>query len=93
MQVRSLGWEDPLEKEMATHSNILAWRIPWTEEPGRSMGLQIVRYERATKTFIFSKECTRCGIRIKEYNLKLKTKAGKSLSKGTSVLPQQCNSS
>ena len=35
--VRFLGWEDPLEKEMATHSSILAWRIPWTEEPG---GLQ-----------------------------------------------------
>ena len=35
--VRSLGWEDPLEKRMATHSSILAWRIPWTEEPG---GLQ-----------------------------------------------------
>ena len=34
-QVRSLGWEDPLEKGMATHSSILAWRIPWTEEPGR----------------------------------------------------------
>ena len=34
MQVRSLGWEDPLEKEMATHSSTLAWRIPWTEEPG-----------------------------------------------------------
>ena len=33
-QVRSLSWEDPLEKEMATHSSILAWRIPWTEEPG-----------------------------------------------------------
>ena len=33
-QVRSLGWEDPLEKEMATHSSILAWRIPWTVEPG-----------------------------------------------------------
>ena len=32
--VRSLGWEDPLEKGMATHSTILAWRIPWTEEPG-----------------------------------------------------------
>ena len=32
--VRSLGWEDPLEKRMATHSSILAWRIPWTEEPG-----------------------------------------------------------
>ena len=35
MQVMSLGGEDPLEKEMATHSSILAWRIPWTEEPGR----------------------------------------------------------
>ena len=34
MTVRSLGWEDPLEKEMATHSSILAWEIPWTEEPG-----------------------------------------------------------
>jgi len=35
IQVRSLGWEYPLEKEMATHSTILAWKIPWTEEPGR----------------------------------------------------------
>ena len=45
MQVHSLGGEDPLEKEMATHSNILAWEIPWTEEPGglQSMGLQRVR--------------------------------------------------
>ena len=34
IRVRSLGWQVPLEKEMATHSNILAWRIPWTEEPG-----------------------------------------------------------
>ena len=44
-QVRSLGREDPLEKEMATHSNILAWKIPWTEEPGwlLSMGFQRVR--------------------------------------------------
>ena len=43
--VRSLGQEDPLEKELATHSNILAWRIPWTEEPGglQSMRLQKVR--------------------------------------------------
>ena len=39
--VQSLGWEDPLEEGMATHSNILAWRIPWTEQPGglQSMGL------------------------------------------------------
>ena len=34
--VRSLGWEDPLEKGMATHSSILAWRIPWTEDPGKA---------------------------------------------------------
>ena len=42
MQVQSLGWEDPLEEGMATHSSILAWRIPWTEEPGmlQSMGSQ-----------------------------------------------------
>ena len=46
-QVQSLGQEDPLEKEMATHSSILAWKIPWTEEPGRlqSMGLQRVRHD------------------------------------------------
>ena len=46
-QVQSLSWEDPLEKEMATHSNILAWKIPWTEEPGRpqSMGWQRVRHD------------------------------------------------
>ena len=45
--VRSLGWEDPLEKEIATHSSILAWRIPWTEEPGRlqSMKSQGVRHD------------------------------------------------
>ena len=42
--VRSLGWEDPLEKEVATHSSILAWKIPWTKEPG-SMGLQRVRHD------------------------------------------------
>ena len=43
-RVRSLGWEDPLEKGMATHSSILAWRIPWTEKPSRlqSIGLQRV---------------------------------------------------
>ena len=47
IQVRSLGREGPLEKEMATQSSILAWRIPWTEEPGRlqSTGLQKVRHD------------------------------------------------
>ena len=45
--VRSLGWEDPLEKEMATHSSTLAWKIPWTEKPGRlqSMGSQRVGHD------------------------------------------------
>ena len=44
--VQSLGWEDPLEEEIATHSSILAWRIPWTEEPGgsQSVGSQRVRH-------------------------------------------------
>ena len=43
---QTLGWEDPLENGMATHSSILAWRIPWTEEPGglQSMGSQRVRH-------------------------------------------------
>ena len=45
--VLSLGWEDPLEKEMATQSNVLAWKIPWTEEPGRlqSSGSQRVGHD------------------------------------------------
>ena len=49
-QVRSLGREDPLEKEMVTHSSILAWRIPWTEKPGKlqSTGLQRIRQDWAT---------------------------------------------
>ena len=49
-RVRFLGWEDPLEKEMATHSSILAWRIPWTEEPGRlqSMGCKELDTTEAT---------------------------------------------
>ena len=44
-QVQSLGWEDPLAKGMATHSSILAWRIPKTEEPGGSSGLQKVGHD------------------------------------------------
>ena len=50
-RVRSLGWEDPLEEEMAIHSGILAWRISWTEEPGRlqSMGLQRAGHDGETR--------------------------------------------
>ena len=49
--VRSLGWEDPLEKEMATHSSILAWRIPWMEKPG---GLQSMGSQRVGHDFTFT---------------------------------------
>ena len=50
--IQSLDWEDPLEKGIASHSSILAWRIPWTEEPGgwQSVGLQRVRYAWQTNT-------------------------------------------
>ena len=56
MWVWSLGEEDPLEKEMATHSSILAWRIPWTEEPSglQSMGSQRVGHDWVTNTFFLS---------------------------------------
>ena len=49
-RVRSLGWEDPLEKELAIHSSAIAWKIPWIEEPGRlqSMGSKRVRHNWAT---------------------------------------------
>ena len=52
MQVEPLGWEDLLEKEMVTHSSILAWEIPWTEEPGelQSMGSKRVSHDFATKS-------------------------------------------
>ena len=54
--VRALGWEDPLEKEMAIHSSTIAWKIPWTEEPGRlqSMGPQRVGHDRATSLSLFA---------------------------------------
>ena len=60
--VRSLGWEDPLEKEMATHPSVLAWRIPWTEEPGglQSMGLQRVGHDWATSLTHSLKEIEVC---------------------------------
>ena len=56
MQVRSLGWEDALEKEMATHSSVLAWRIPWTEKPSRlqSMGSQRVRHDGSDLACVYA---------------------------------------
>ena len=53
--VQSLGWEGSLEKGMATHSSVLAWRMPWTEESGglQSTGILRVRHDRVTNTFTF----------------------------------------
>ena len=61
IQVQSLGWEDPLKEEVTIHSRILAWRIPWTEEPGglQSMGSQRVGHDWATNTFTKS-QSTHC---------------------------------
>ena len=55
-QAQSLNQEDPLEKGMATHSSVLTWRIPWTEEPGglQSMELQRVRHNQVTNTFTYT---------------------------------------
>ena len=51
--VRSLGWEDPPEKRMATHSSVLAWRIPWTEEPGRLTFTSHNEYENDDRSGFF----------------------------------------
>ena len=60
-QIQSLGQEDPLEEEMATHSSILDWEIPWTEEPGglESKGLQRVRHD-----WVSTQARTACGISV-----------------------------
>ena len=52
--VRSLGWEDPLEEGMATHSSVLAWRIPWTEEPGRQ---QFIGHKESDTTEVTEHTC------------------------------------
>ena len=66
IQIRSLGQEDPLEKEMATHSSTLAWKIPWTGEPGglQSMGLQRVGTRLSDFTFFLSKHIAQTSIHL-----------------------------
>ena len=59
MQVRYLGREDPLEKEMATHSSILAWEIPWSEEPDR---LQSMRSQSETQLSDYRQQQRDCGL-------------------------------
>ena len=68
-QVQSLGWEDPLEKEMAIHSSILAWRIPRTEEPGglQSVGLQRVAHDWATPLSLFLSSNLACLLAFEQW--------------------------
>ena len=71
-RVRSLGWEDPLEKEMATHSSTLAWRLPWREEPGRlqSMGSQRVGHNWVTLLLLYQSPPTKFAFTIHlQYNV------------------------
>ena len=80
--VQSLGWEDPPEKEMATHSSILTWRIPWMEEPGRlqSTGLRRVRNDWATSlTFLSKNQPRNWGTENKKSRFLLKKKIKKAL--------------
>ena len=79
-QVRSLGREDPLEKEMATHSTILAWRIPWTEEPG---GLQSTGSQRVGHDWVTLLLYTWIQVRVKgnEIFLKIYIKRGEKEGK------------
>ena len=74
-QVQSLGWEDPLGEGMATHSSILAWRIPWTEEPG---GLQSIDLQSRTQLTRFS---THIVAKLKNYCLRETNQASVSESK------------
>ena len=86
-QVRFLGWEDPLEEKTATHSSTLAWRIPWTEEPGglQSMGSPRVEHNWVTNTFTFIKfraSLVRTGHRTTDW-----FQIGKGVRQGYILLP------
>ena len=69
MQVRSLGWEDPLEEEMATYSSILAWRIPWTEEPGSYSPWDSKELDKTERLSLWELSVTLNLILIFRYNL------------------------
>ena len=94
-QVSSLSQEDPLEEETATHSSILAWRIPWTEKPGRlpSMGLQRVGHDWMTDTFTFHfhafMKSVHCYIRMNEYQPSKEMEALKQTQQTASVYCRQ----
>ena len=83
--VWSLGWEDPPEKGRATHSSILAWEIPWTEEPGRlqSMGSQRTGQDWVTNTFTFGWRVDSWGVcSVKEWEVTVRNQGGVSKASG-----------
>ena len=63
-QVQSLGWEDLLEEEMATHSSTLAWRIPWTEEPGRLQSMGVEKSQTRLSDFTLTKHTSLFGFTL-----------------------------
>ena len=77
-RVRSLGWEDPLEKKMATYSGVLAWRIPWTEEPGELQSTGSKSVGQDYTTFTFHTKYIRQNARLDESQAGIKT-AGKNI--------------
>ena len=56
MQVPSLGWEDPLEKEMATHSSVPVWEVPWTEEPSRLQSQRVTKSQRVIHDLVTKRQ-------------------------------------
>ena len=73
IQVQSVGWEDPLEKEMVTHSNILAWRIPWTEKRGRLESMEKSTDRRAWRLESKEKSTDRRAWRLESLGLQGQT--------------------
>ena len=81
-QAQSLGQEDPLEKEMATHSSILAWKIPWTEKPG---GLQSMDHKQLDTTEHLSAHTCMCVLKHQHLSLPQETQADSSSYQGSPV--------
>ena len=84
--VRSLGWEDPLEKEIATHFNILAWESPWTEEPGRLQSMRSAK--ESDRTWPLNNNIKTLPLTSPPYLLPILESQGSLLSQGEAVTQQ-----
>ena len=70
-RIQSLGWEDPLENEMATHSSVLAWKIPWTEEPGRATAHGIAKSQMQYEHILWCRKLKRFEVEENVITLKV----------------------